>query len=117
VIVDGCSAPRSEPRSRRIRRTPAWANHEPRRLSINQPILAMVLSIVLLIVARSLTRRCGVGISQVAPPTVTVTTQYPALRANRFRHRCHPDRAGINGVEDMLYLYSQATSNGQLTIT
>ena len=31
--------------------------------------------------------------------------------------RSAPIEQQINGVEDMLYMYSQATSNGQLTIT
>ncbi|MEH2512551.1 multidrug efflux pump subunit AcrB [Nitrobacteraceae bacterium AZCC 1564] len=89
------------------------------RLSINQPILAMVLSIVLLIVGAIAYQTLPVSeYPQVAPPTVTVTTQYPGASAQTVSDTvAAPIEQEINGVEDMLYLYSQATSNGQLTIT
>src|SRR6478609_3322260 len=89
------------------------------RLSINQPILAMVLSIVLLIVgAIAYTTLPVAEYPQVVPPTVVVTTQYPGASAQTVSDTvAAPIEREINGVEDMLYLYSQATSNGQLTIT
>jgi hydrophobe/amphiphile efflux-1 (HAE1) family protein len=88
-------------------------------LSINQPILAMVMSIVLLIVgAIAYTTLPVAEYPQVAPPTVVVTTQYPGASAQTVSDTvATPIEQEINGVEDMLYLYSQATSNGQLTIT
>jgi multidrug efflux pump subunit AcrB len=59
------------------------------RLSINQPILAMVLSIVLLIVgAIAYTTLPVAEYPQVAPPTVVVTTQYPGASAQQWRR--HP---------------------------
>ena len=89
------------------------------RLSINQPILAMVLSIVLLIVGAIAYQTLPVSeYPQAVPPTVTVTTQYPGASAQTVSDTvAAPIEQEINGVEDMLYLYSQATSNGQLTIT
>ncbi|WFU42809.1 multidrug efflux RND transporter permease subunit [Bradyrhizobium sp. CB82] len=89
------------------------------RLSVNQPILAMVLSIVLLIVGAIAYQTLPVSeYPQVVPPTVTVTTQYPGASAQTVSDTvAAPIEQEINGVEDMLYLYSQATSNGQLTIT
>src|SRR5215510_8029076 len=89
------------------------------RLSINQPILAMVLSIVLLIVgALAYTTLPVSEYPQVVPPTVVVTTQYPGATAQTVSDTvAAPIEQEINGVEDMLYLYSQATSNGNLTIT
>ncbi|MGB9170155.1 MAG: multidrug efflux RND transporter permease subunit [Bradyrhizobium sp.] len=88
-------------------------------LSINRPILAMVLSIVLLIVgAIAYTTLPVAEYPQVVPPTVVVTTQYPGASAQTVSDTvAAPIEQQINGVEDMLYLYSQATSNGQLTIT
>jgi hypothetical protein len=88
-------------------------------LSVNQPILAMVLSIVLLIVgALAYTTLPVSEYPQVAPPTVVVTTQYPGASAQTVSETvATPIEQEINGVEDMLYLYSQATSNGQLNIT
>ena len=89
------------------------------RLSINQPILAMVLSIVLLIVgAIAYTTLPVAEYPQVAPPTVVVTTQYPGASAQTVSDTvATPIEQQINGVEDMLYMYSQATSDGQLKIT
>src|SRR5229473_1639860 len=89
------------------------------QLSINRPILAMVLSIVLLIVgAIAYTTLPVAEYPQVVPPTVVVTTQYPGASAQTVSDTvAAPIEQEINGVEDMLYLYSQATSNGQLTIT
>ena len=89
------------------------------RLSINQPILAMVLSIVLLIVGAIAYTTLPVSeYPQVVPPTVVVTTQYPGATAQTVSDTvAAPIEQEINGVEDMLYLYSQATSNGKLTIT
>ncbi|MBR0873262.1 efflux RND transporter permease subunit [Bradyrhizobium tropiciagri] len=89
------------------------------RLSINQPILAMVLSIVLVIVGTIAYQTLPVSeYPQAVPPTVTVTTQYPGASAQTVADTvAAPIEQEINGVEDMLYLYSQATSNGQLTIT
>src|SRR3569833_2027580 len=89
------------------------------RLSVIQPILAMVLSIVLLIVGTIAYQTLPVSeYPQVVPPTVTVTTQYPGASAQTVSDTvAAPIEQEINGVEDMLYLYSQATSNGQLTIT
>jgi hydrophobe/amphiphile efflux-1 (HAE1) family protein len=88
-------------------------------LSINRPILAMVLSIVLLIVgALAYTTLPVAEYPQVAPPTVVVTTQYPGASAQTVSDTvATPIEQEINGVEDMLYVYSQATSNGLLNIT
>ena len=89
------------------------------QLSINRPILAMVLSIVLLIVgAIAYTTLPVAEYPEVVPPTVVVTAQYPGASAQTISDTvAAPIEQQINGVEDMLYLYSQATSNGNLTIT
>src|SRR5262245_26401105 len=88
-------------------------------LSIRQPVLAMVLSIVLLIVGGiSYTQLPVAEYPQVALPTIVVTTSYPGASAQTVADTvATPIEQEINGVEDMLYVYSQATSEGALTIT
>jgi hydrophobe/amphiphile efflux-1 (HAE1) family protein len=79
----------------------------------------MVMSIVLLIVgAIAYTTLPVAEYPEVVPPTVVVTAQYPGASAQIISDTvAAPIEQQINGVEDMLYIYSQATSNGQLTIT
>ena len=86
---------------------------------IERPIFASVLAI--LIAVGGLLAMPNLPISEypeVVPPTVVVSTQYPGASAQTVSDTvAAPIEQQINGVEDMLYLYSQATSNGQLTIT
>lgn len=89
------------------------------RLSINRPVLALVLSIILLIVgALGYTTLAVSEYPPIAPPTVSVSTQYPGASAQTVADTvATPIEQEINGVEDMMYMYSQSTSDGQLTIT
>src|SRR5246127_2832844 len=55
---------------------------------------------------------------EIVPPTVQITTQYPGASAETVsRTVATPLEQQINGVEDMLYMSSQSTGDGKLTVT
>ena len=55
---------------------------------------------------------------EIVPPTVQITTSYPGASADVVsRTVATPLEQEINGVEDMLYMSSQSTGDGNLTIT
>ncbi|MEM6550200.1 MAG: multidrug efflux RND transporter permease subunit [Pseudomonadota bacterium] len=86
---------------------------------IDRPIFAIVISAFITIVgALSYFTLPVAQYPEVAPPSVQVTAQYPGASAETIADTvATPLEQQINGVEGMLYLSSQATSDGNLTVT
>ncbi len=86
---------------------------------IQRPIFACVISIVItLIGAVSGTVLPISRYPEIAPPTVEVTASYPGADAETVAETvATPLEQEINGVEDMIYMSSVSTSDGQMTLT
>src|SRR6476646_10479306 len=86
---------------------------------IDRPILATVLSVfVTLIGLGALVILPVAQYPEIVPPTVQITTTYPGASAETVaRSVATPLEQQINGVENMLYMSSQSTGDGKLTVT
>jgi hydrophobe/amphiphile efflux-1 (HAE1) family protein len=88
-------------------------------LFIDRPILATVLSVFLTLIGLGALVVLPVSqYPQIVPPTVQVTTSYPGASAEVVSQTvATPLEQSINGVEDMIYMSSQSTGDGNLTVT
>src|SRR6202012_114549 len=86
---------------------------------IDRPIFAVVLSTFVTIVGLGCLLVLPVAqYPEIVPPTVQITTVYPGASAETVSKTvATPLEQEINGVEDMLYMSSQSTGDGKLTIT
>jgi hydrophobe/amphiphile efflux-1 (HAE1) family protein len=86
---------------------------------IDRPVLATVLSIVIVIVgAISYISLPVAQYPDIAPPTIQVTASYPGANAETVAKTvATPIEQQINGVRDMLYMKSENTGDGRMTLT
>src|SRR5215467_4041746 len=86
---------------------------------LQRPALAMVISIIILFLGGlSITTLPISQFPNVAPPSVSVTLAYPGASANVLVDSVLVMlEQAINGVPDMRYMASAATSAGEATIT
>jgi multidrug efflux pump subunit AcrB len=86
---------------------------------IDRPIFATVLSVFVTLIGLGALAILSVAqYPEIVPPTVQVTTSYPGASAETVsRTVATPLEQEINGVENMLYMSSQSTGDGKLTVT
>jgi len=86
---------------------------------INRPVFAIVLSVVTIITGALAALTLPIAqYPEIAPPTVTITATYPGANADTVAKTvATPIEEQVNGCENMLYMSSQSTNTGNLTIT
>ncbi len=89
------------------------------RFFIDRPIFAAVLSLVVTLAGALAAPVLPVSqYPQVTPPTVQVDCNYPGASAGVVSQTiASPVEQQVNGVEEMLYMTSQCTSDGSYTLT
>jgi multidrug efflux pump len=89
------------------------------RFFIDRPIFAGVLSVLIFVAGLLALRQMPISeYPEVVPPSVVVRAQYPGANPKVIAETvAAPIEEQVNGVEGMLYMSSQATTDGLLTLT
>ena len=89
------------------------------RFFIDRPIFAGVISFTIFLAGLISVFQLPISeYPEVVPPTVVVTAQFPGANPKVISETvATPLEEQINGTENMLYMFSQASSDGILTLT
>ncbi|MEW6759480.1 MAG: efflux RND transporter permease subunit [Pseudomonadota bacterium] len=89
------------------------------RFFVDKPIFAVVLSVIVFVGGLISIFKLPVSeYPEVVPPSVVVRAQYPGANPKVIAETvAAPLEEQINGIEDMLYMSSQNTSDGALALT
>lgn len=86
---------------------------------IYRPIFACVVSIVIVVIGLIVIPILPIEQTpDITPPTVKVSTSYPGASASVISETvAAPIEEQVNGVEDMLYMQSKSSSDGNMNLT
>jgi len=89
------------------------------RFFIDRPIFAGVISVLIFLAGTISVFQLPISeYPEVVPPTVVVKAQFPGANPKVIAETVgSPLEEQINGTENMLYMFSQASSDGLLTLT
>jgi multidrug efflux pump len=89
------------------------------RFFVDRPIFAGVLSVLIFVAGLLALRVMPISeYPEVVPPSVVVRAQYPGANPRVIAETvATPIEEAVNGVEGMLYMGSQATTDGVMTLT
>jgi multidrug efflux pump subunit AcrB len=89
------------------------------RFFIDRPIFAIVVSLFMTIIGAI--AYVGLAVTQfpeITPPTISVNASYPGASAQTVADTVAAViEQEVNGVDGMLYMYSQSTSDGSISLT
>ncbi|ANG63246.1 multidrug efflux RND transporter permease subunit [Marinobacterium aestuarii] len=86
---------------------------------IDRPVFAGVLSVLIFLAGLLAVFQLPVSeYPEVTPPSIVVSASFPGANPKVIAETvATPLEEQINGVENMLYLYSQSTTDGRMTLT
>lgn len=86
---------------------------------IDRPVLATVISLIIVILGIiGLNQLAVTRFPDISPPTITVSGSYPGGNSETvIRSVVTPLEEQINGVEDMVYIKSNASNDGSFSIS
>ena len=88
------------------------------RFFIERPVLSIVLSLLILIAGATAVGQLPISLyPQILPPQIVVTAAYPGANAETLAETvAAPLEQELNGVEGMLYMNTQASAAGRVSI-
>lgn len=89
------------------------------RFFIERPVFASVISLLIVLAGAAAAFKLPIAqFPDIVPPTVKVSTSYPGANAETVAKTvATPVEEQVNGVDDMIYMSSNSSSDGSMSLT